>query len=85
MILRSGATVVPIYFPGQNSRWYQIANRISATLRQGLLLHEVVYSLNKPQAPRVGHPIAPDEMRPHADNTSVFMAWLREKTLSLRG
>lgn len=83
MILRSGATVVPIYFPGQNSRWYQIANRISPTLRQGLLLHEVVYSLNKPQAPRVGHPITPDDMRAHAENTSGFMAWLRDKTLSL--
>jgi hypothetical protein len=52
MIRRSGAQVVPIYFPGQNSRYYQIANKISATLRQGLLLHEVVHALNKPQAPR---------------------------------
>src|SRR6056297_3374093 len=40
MIRRSGARVVPIFFPGSNSRWYQMANRISATLRQGLLLHE---------------------------------------------
>lgn len=51
MILRSGASVLPIYFPGQNSRWYQMANCVSATLRQGLLLYEVVHSLNKPQAP----------------------------------
>ncbi|HBT01967.1 MAG TPA: acyltransferase, partial [Citreicella sp.] len=40
MIQRSGATVVPVYFPGQNSRAYQLANRISPTLRQGLLIHE---------------------------------------------
>jgi len=84
MILRSGATVVPIYFPGQNSRWYQMANRVSATLRQGLLLHEVVHALDKPQAPRVGVPIPPEEMAEHSDNTSGFMAWLRERTLSLR-
>lgn len=84
MITRSGATVVPVYFPGQNSRLYQMANRISATLRQGLLLHEVVYALNKPQAPRVGQPIAPDVLARHAQNPRQFMAWLREQTLSLR-
>ena len=38
MIRRSGARVVPIYFPGSNSRAYQIANRVSPILRQGLLL-----------------------------------------------
>jgi len=58
MIRRSGATVVPMRFPGQNSRAYQIANKISPMLRQGLLLHEIVHSCNKPQGPVVGHPIA---------------------------
>jgi hypothetical protein len=29
MIRKSGATIVPFYFTGSNSRWYQIANRIS--------------------------------------------------------
>ena len=32
MIQRSGAKVVPIYFPGANSRWYQIANQIVSIL-----------------------------------------------------
>ena len=84
MILRSGATVVPVFFPGQNSRRYQMANRMSATLRQGLLLHEVVHALNKPQAPRVGQPIKPDELLKHAENTSGFMDWLRQRTLALK-
>ena len=34
MIQRSQARVVPIYFPGANSRLYQIANQVSATLRR---------------------------------------------------
>jgi putative hemolysin len=51
MIRKSGATIVPFYFTGSNSRWYQIANRISPVLRQGLLIHEVVHSFDKPQAP----------------------------------
>ncbi|WP_370296408.1 lysophospholipid acyltransferase family protein [Poseidonocella sp. HB161398] len=83
MIQRSGATVLPIRFPGQNSRWYQIANQISPTLRQGLLIHEVVAALNKPQAPIVGDPIAPEESRGWASDPRGFVAWLRERTLAL--
>jgi putative hemolysin len=83
MIRRSGATVVPIKFPGQNSRFYQIANKISATVRQGLLLHEVKVVLNKPQAPIIGRPITTEEMAPYASNQTTLMAWLREKSLNL--
>jgi len=84
MIQRSGAQVVPIYFPGQNSRWYQMANRISPVLRQGLLLHEVVHALNKPQWPRVGKAISPEDVAKWSSNPRGFMAWLREQTLALR-
>ncbi|MHA7851831.1 lysophospholipid acyltransferase family protein [Roseovarius sp.] len=83
MIRRSGATVVPIYFPGSNSRRYQMANRISATLRQGLLLHEVVHSCNKPQRPVVGAPISAERMKMLDSDPRGFMAWLREHTLAL--
>ncbi|MRH21671.1 acyltransferase [Rhodovulum strictum] len=83
MILRSGARVVPIRFPGANSRWYQMANRISATARQGLLLHEVCHALNRPQAPVVGPAIGRDEIERWADNPRGFVAWLREHTLAL--
>ena len=83
MIRRSGATVVPIYFPGANSRAYQMANRISATLRQSLLLHEVVKSCNNPQKPVVGAPITAEQMEMLASNPRGFMAWLREHTLEM--
>jgi putative hemolysin len=83
LIQRSGAQVVPVYFPGQNSRAYQIANQVSATLRQGLLLHEVVHALNRPQRPVVGHPITRDEIELWSDNPRGFVGWLRERTLAL--
>lgn len=83
MIRRSGARVVPMKFPGANSRAYQIANRISPILRQGLLLHEIVHSLNKPQGPIVGQPLTDEQMAPLASDPRAFMAWLREHTLSL--
>ena len=83
MIRRSGAQVVPIYFPGSNSRWYQMANCLSPTLRQGLLLHEVVRSCNTPQKPVVGAPIPPERMRTIKTDPRGFMQWLRAHTLAL--
>jgi putative hemolysin len=83
MIQRSGAVVVPVRFPGQNSRAYLIASKLSATLRQGLLIHEVVHARHKPQAPIVGPVIGRDEIESWSTNSRGFMAWLREKTLSL--
>lgn len=83
LIRKSGATVVPMRFPGQNSRAYQIANKVSPILRQGLLLHEIVHSLNKPQGPIVGHPVPQHRIDEFADDPRGFMAWLRDHTLSL--
>ena len=83
MIQRSGATIVPIHFRGQNSRLYQIANLISATLRQGLLLYEIKRSLFKPQRPYIGKPIPASVLEDWEGNPRGFLAWLREHTLSL--
>ena len=85
MIRRSGATVLPIFFPGQNSRLYQIANQVSPMLRQGLLIHEIVKTCNRPQAPVVGHPIPQAEIDARAEEPRKFMAWLRAHTMALKG
>ncbi|MEJ6395647.1 lysophospholipid acyltransferase family protein [Gymnodinialimonas sp. 2305UL16-5] len=84
MIRTSGATIVPCFFTGSNSRAYQIANRISPVIRQGLLIHEVVNSFDKPQAPIIGKPIQPEEWHDRIGKPREFMAWLRERTLSLK-
>lgn len=84
MIRTSGATVIPCYFPGSNSRWYQVANRISATLRQSLLLYEIVHSRNRPQAPVIGDPIPAEDLKDRLADPRACMAWLREKTLALK-
>jgi len=84
MIRRSGARVVPCFFPGSNSRAYQIANRISPTLRQGLLIHEIVHAFDKPQSPVIGHPIGAEECMARSEEPRKFIAWLRERTLALK-
>ncbi|MEM8803286.1 MAG: lysophospholipid acyltransferase family protein [Pseudomonadota bacterium] len=83
MILKSGASVVPIRFPGANSRAYQIADKVSATCRQGLLLHEVVHALNRAQRPHVGLPFDPLEIAERGAAPRELMAWMRETTLAL--
>ncbi|MGX9352969.1 lysophospholipid acyltransferase family protein [Shimia sp. W99] len=83
MIRKSGARVVPIFFPGRNSRAYQIACQVSPILRQGLLLHEIVRSCNKPQAPIVGKPLSDEQMKLLDESPRKFMTWLRAHTLSL--
>ncbi|NRB16173.1 MAG: lysophospholipid acyltransferase family protein [Rhodobacteraceae bacterium] len=83
MIRRSGAKVVPLYFPGSNSRAYQIANKISAVLRQGLLLHEIVRSCNRPLSPVIGAVVSDAQMEQLKSDPRGFMAWLRQHTLAL--
>ena len=83
LIRTSGAAVVPCYFPGSNSRWYQIANQLSATLRQSLLIYEVVRACGKPQKPVLGKTITREDIAPRIKDQRAFMAWLRDLTLSL--
>jgi putative hemolysin len=83
-IVRStGATIVPMFFPGQNSRAFQIANQLSDTVRQGLLLYEIKRCLFKPTRPVIGQPIPADELKKWEGNPRGFLAWLREHTLAL--
>ena len=83
IVKSTGATILPIFFPGQNSRTFLIANRVSETIRQGLLLYEIKRSLFKPQRPHIGEPILADELKKWDGNPRGFLAWLREHTLAL--
>jgi len=85
IVKSTGATILPIYFPGQNSRAFLIANRVSDTIRQGLLLYEIKRSLFKPQRPHIGEPISAEELKNWEGNPRGFLAWLRAHTLALKG
>jgi putative hemolysin len=85
MIQKSGATILPVHFLGQNSRAFLIANKLSDTLRQGLLLYEIKKALFKPQRPYIGQPIPATVLKDWDGNPRGFLAWLREHTLGLGG
>jgi putative hemolysin len=84
IVKSTGATILPVYFPGQNSRLFQIANQVSDTVRQGLLLYEIKRCLFKPTRPVIGAPIPAEELKKWEGNPRGFLAWLREHTLGLK-
>lgn len=84
IVRSSGATILPVYFPGQNSRAFQIANQVSDTIRQGLLLYEIKRCLFKPIRPVIGAPIPAEELKNWEGNPRGFLVWLRAHTLSLK-
>jgi putative hemolysin len=83
IVRSSGATILPIRFTGQNSRAFQIANKLGDTPRQGLLLYEIKRALFKPQRPHIGAPIPASELDKWPGNPRGFLAWLRQHTLDL--
>ncbi|PCH96766.1 MAG: acyltransferase [Rhodobacteraceae bacterium] len=84
MINKSQARVVPVYFPGENSRLFQIANKLSTTLRQAFLLHEIAHACGKDQAPIVGDVIERDRLAEFAKDSKAMMNFLKAETLKLK-
>ena len=84
LIQKSKATVVPIYFHGQNSRLFQLVSQVSQLLRYGLLLHEVRNKMGNHIHITVGDPI-PYEALADLKDRQQLLDHLREVTYSLSG
>jgi putative hemolysin len=56
------ATVVPLYFYGQNSRLFQIVSHISLTLRLSLIIHEVHKQMTSTLRVAIGDPIPYEQL-----------------------
>ncbi|MCB0061046.1 MAG: lysophospholipid acyltransferase family protein [Caldilineaceae bacterium] len=57
LIQMTKATVLPIYFHGQNSRVFQLASQLSETLRLALIIHEVNRKRGETIHINIGDPI----------------------------
>jgi putative hemolysin len=62
LVQKSKATVVPIFFHGQNSRLFQIVSHIHQNLRLSLLLHEVRNKMNRHLGISIGDPLPYEEL-----------------------
>ena len=83
MIARSGATVVPIYFEGQNSRLFQIASHLHYTLRLALLIKEFRARTDAPVRIVVGAPIPRARLDAFGSDAKQMMDFLRRATYDL--
>jgi putative hemolysin len=82
LALATAADVLPVYFHGQNSRWFQAASNIHQTLRYALLFHEVRNKIGRSIAVTIGEVIPHDRLRVF-DDRNALTQFLRQATHSL--
>ncbi|MCB2136299.1 MAG: lysophospholipid acyltransferase family protein [Rhodobacteraceae bacterium] len=83
LIAKSDATVVPIYFDGQNSRLFQVASHLHYTLSMGLLIREFRARIDQPVRLVIGRPIPKAEIDARRGDATAMMDFLRKATYDL--
>ena len=78
----SKATVVPVYFVGQNSRLFQMASHLSLTLRLSLVFRETARRIGSTLKVRIGAPIPFSELA-HLEDRDALVKELRKRTFDL--
>jgi putative hemolysin len=83
MVARSGAVVVPVFFDGHNSRLFQLASHLHATLRLALLIKEFRSRVGTPVRIAIGAPIPQADLAAYSNDPKRMMDFLRERTYAL--
>lgn len=78
LIQASGATVLPMFFEGQNGLMFHFVSRFSASIREALLLREVAKRIGGEISAHIGAPIASHETSADAVGRDVLLTRLRE-------
>ena len=84
MIKDAGASVIPIYFEGQNGRLFHLASRISVTMRLSLLIREFRRLAGKTIVARVGEVIPAATLAQIRDRKELT-EFLYDAVFSMRG
>ncbi|MDX2020890.1 MAG: lysophospholipid acyltransferase family protein [Deltaproteobacteria bacterium] len=79
---RTGATVVPVFFEGRNSAWFQLAGLLHPRLRTALIPSELLRRSQSAVGLRVGKPISADKLRSFGSDEEATK-YLRFKTYAL--
>ncbi|MEM1148918.1 MAG: lysophospholipid acyltransferase family protein [Pseudomonadota bacterium] len=82
LISRSGASVTPIFFEGQNSRLFQWASHMSIELRLALIFREVKRRVGTAIPVHIGETLTPDVLA-MAGKRQELMNFLREQTYQM--
>ena len=84
IIQRAGVPVIPIYFHGSNSWWFNFLGKVCWPARSLRLPAEVWRKVDKEIHVSIGDPISPEEQRLHGATAEELGAYLRQKTYELR-
>jgi putative hemolysin len=82
LVTMSKASVVPVWFEGQNSRLFQIASRLSYTVRLSLMFHETARRMGTRLNVGIGRPVHFEDL-PGGHDRSSLVRFLREQTFNL--
>ena len=83
LILKTGATVVPVYFGGRNSWLFQLAGLLHPSLRTAMLPREMVRARGRVIDVRIGNPITARRLS-HFGSPREMMDFLRLRTYILQ-
>src|SRR5581483_9162325 len=84
LVHEAKSPVVPIFFPGQNSRMFQIASHLGMTARAAYLLHEVANKIGGSFRAVIGDVLPYDALKDMRD-PRVLCRYLRDRTEALSG
>lgn len=83
IVKRTGATVVPVFFYGRNSLFFQLAGMIHPRVRTSMLVREMLRKRGRTCRLRVGSPITPHRLKHFAD-PQALTSYLRVRTYILK-
>ena len=84
IIRLTGASALPVFFPGANSAMFQLLGFLHPKVRTALLAHEFLNKTNRTIEVRIGNPIAPAKLRTYQDDVALTR-YLRHRTYMLQG
>jgi putative hemolysin len=79
---RAGASVLPVFFEGRNSRLFDLAGRIHPRLKTALLVRELLGKRSQTISVRVGTPIPSSRLKDFSD-AEQMTAYIRLRTDAL--
>ncbi|MEC8320924.1 MAG: GNAT family N-acyltransferase [Planctomycetota bacterium] len=83
LVKQAGATVLPVFFEGGNSPWFQAAGLVSPRLRTLLLGRELLRARNRRVRVAIGSPMPVQQLDRFADPADLT-SYLRMRTYVLR-
>ncbi len=83
LIMKTKATVVPVYFNGRNSDWFQLAGLLHERLRTLMLPREMLNTRHREVEVRIGNPIGARRLE-HFGTPREIMDFLRLRTYILK-